>query len=511
LYRTYIIRKRFKKLRYAITQLQKIVRGKLARVDLQRKLREKRRQEELRKLELERQERLKREEQQRIEKEKELEKQKKRENEEQLRLQKEKERLTKETQEKKEKKEKELTQKQKEKELELLKQKEKEIQKQKENEQIQYKQQKEKDAELQRQKEAELVLRKQKESEITQEKRKSGSDIASSKRMSRTEFAAVEFSKRLQEVDEDMEILNEFDLLLASVDRKIKEEVAKEELERKQGDAKLQKVKEIEEAAKDKQQNEEKQLQQAIKNEQKRRLKELGESDAPISEISPVDKTAQKKQGNKFKIVIVGSRFANSSQLLAMLIEERYLDANNTHLKRHYIRKQEFQKPFEYSNPDEDNKVVEVPLEIIDWTANIEANDFLETNPNAILNFKNADVFAILFSVMHPEEFHDVQNWYKVVRKSVGYVPIVLVGTNIELRPNVTLPKKVLKNQPINYAQGFDMSARIKAEKYIEISVKKLEDVKSMFQEAVHFGKTSKVVPSTNALFGADANNCIIS
>jgi len=55
------------------------------------------------------------------------------------------------------------------------------------------------------------------------------------------------------------------------------------------------------------------------------------------------------------------------------------------------------------------------------------------------------------------------------------------------------------------------MSARIKAEKYIEISVKKLEDVKSMFQEAVHFGKTSKVVPSTNALFGADANNCIIS
>jgi len=34
--------------------------------------------------------------------------------------------------------------------------------------------------------------------------------------------------------------------------------------------------------------------------------------------------------------------------------------------------------------------------------------------------------------------------------------------------------------------------------------------MKNIFQEAVYVGKTSKVVP-TNALFGADANNCVVS
>jgi len=66
-------------------------------------------------------------------------------------------------------------------------------------------------------------------------------------------------------------------------------------------------------------------------------------------------------------------------------------------------------------------------------------------------------------------------------------VPLVLVGTKVDLRKEEAVVEKLKASgqQPISTAQGQDLSKKIKAFKYLECSARTQENLKTVFDEAI--------------------------
>lgn len=54
------------------------------------------------------------------------------------------------------------------------------------------------------------------------------------------------------------------------------------------------------------------------------------------------------------------------------------------------------------------------------------------------LCYASADVFLLCFSVVSPTSFHNVpEKWVPEIRKHVPFAPLILVGTQCDLREDV--------------------------------------------------------------------------
>lgn len=74
------------------------------------------------------------------------------------------------------------------------------------------------------------------------------------------------------------------------------------------------------------------------------------------------------------------------------------------------------------------------------------------------------DVVLICFSLVSPASFENVrEKWYPEVSHHCPNVPIVLVGTKLDLRENKTVVEEMHERrlEPISYLQGLSMSKRI--------------------------------------------------
>ena len=98
------------------------------------------------------------------------------------------------------------------------------------------------------------------------------------------------------------------------------------------------------------------------------------------------------------------------------------------------------------------------------------------------LSYPGTDVFLLLFSVAGGLElFTGIHNyWWPELKQYSPGVPIILVGSKIDLRNNgiVTIP----------YEQGKAMAEKIKAAKYMEISSLEGRGVTELFEEVVRIG-----------------------
>ena len=77
--------------------------------------------------------------------------------------------------------------------------------------------------------------------------------------------------------------------------------------------------------------------------------------------------------------------------------------------------------------------------------------------------------------------------WYPQARSYCRRAPIILVGTNKELREDAETLKKLREDKlaPITYSQGCQMQKEIGAYKYVECSAVTHENVKLLFEEAI--------------------------
>lgn len=106
-------------------------------------------------------------------------------------------------------------------------------------------------------------------------------------------------------------------------------------------------------------------------------------------------------------------------------------------------------------------------------TAGQEAYDRLRP-----LAYPQTDVFLICFSVVNSASFSNAKEvWFPELRHHCPKTPIILVGTQIDLRDNYSTN--------ISVQQGERMAKEMKAVKYVECSALTQKGLKNVFDEAI--------------------------
>jgi len=104
------------------------------------------------------------------------------------------------------------------------------------------------------------------------------------------------------------------------------------------------------------------------------------------------------------------------------------------------------------------------------------------------LSYPQTDVFLVAFSLISRASFENVkQKWWPELKHHCPGVPMILVGTKLDLRadPN-TVSKLREKNQtPITFEEGLEMTKTIGAIKYLECSALTQKGLKNVFDEAI--------------------------
>jgi Ras-related C3 botulinum toxin substrate 1 len=79
--------------------------------------------------------------------------------------------------------------------------------------------------------------------------------------------------------------------------------------------------------------------------------------------------------------------------------------------------------------------------------------------------------------------------WYPEIEHHAPNVPIILVGTKLDLREDpATLENlRSKKMEPVSYEQAVQVSKDIKATKYLECSALTQRNLKSVFDEAIRY------------------------
>lgn len=93
----------------------------------------------------------------------------------------------------------------------------------------------------------------------------------------------------------------------------------------------------------------------------------------------------------------------------------------------------------------------------------------------------HASKFPVLLIILSPPQ------WYPEIEHHAPGVPIILVGTKLDLRddPEVKEQLRQRKMQPIQYEQAVQVAKEIKAVKYLECSALTQRNLKSVFDEAI--------------------------
>jgi len=90
------------------------------------------------------------------------------------------------------------------------------------------------------------------------------------------------------------------------------------------------------------------------------------------------------------------------------------------------------------------------------------------------LSYPQTDVFFLAFSLVNDCSFENVRSkWIPEIRHHMGDIPIVLVGTKLDLRDDPITRKNLImkrKTLPISYEQGELMARKMGCVTYIETS-----------------------------------------
>uniref|UniRef100_A0A914XS03 Ras-related C3 botulinum toxin substrate 1 n=1 Tax=Plectus sambesii TaxID=2011161 RepID=A0A914XS03_9BILA len=124
------------------------------------------------------------------------------------------------------------------------------------------------------------------------------------------------------------------------------------------------------------------------------------------------------------------------------------------------------------------------PVDLSLWdTAGQEDYDRLRP-----LSYPNTDVVLLCFSLVSPVSFANVRfKWHPELEKYCPDVPVILVGTKLDLRECLDTIEKLRERRyaPIATMQGLAMAKEIRAAKYVEISALTQQGLKSAFDEAI--------------------------
>jgi len=114
------------------------------------------------------------------------------------------------------------------------------------------------------------------------------------------------------------------------------------------------------------------------------------------------------------------------------------------------------------------------------------------------LSYPKTDIFLVCFSVVNHPSFVNVKDrWSPELQHHCPKVPIILVGTKIDLRGDEKTLEELKKagKQPITPQQGAEKAKEINAIKFLECSALTREGLKNVFDEALTYVVRSKTQP----------------
>ena len=135
------------------------------------------------------------------------------------------------------------------------------------------------------------------------------------------------------------------------------------------------------------------------------------------------------------------------------------------------------------------------PIELNLWRIS-ECAEYDAIRP---LSYPETDVFLVCFSVVQPESFKQIKKkWHPEVSQYCPKVPVLLVGTQIDLRSSDNPPQEKKNMTHITTEVGRKLAKAIGAVKYVECSTVTQEGVKTVFDEVVQTALIPpKVEPET--------------
>ncbi|XP_070692773.1 ras homolog family member Ua [Pempheris klunzingeri] len=104
------------------------------------------------------------------------------------------------------------------------------------------------------------------------------------------------------------------------------------------------------------------------------------------------------------------------------------------------------------------------------------------------LCYTSADVFLLCFSVVSPASFQNVpEKWVPEIRRHAPLAPLVLVGTQCDLREDVKVLIDLAKyrERPVEPADAMDCAMEIGAVAYMECSSLTQKNLKEVFDTAI--------------------------
>lgn len=111
------------------------------------------------------------------------------------------------------------------------------------------------------------------------------------------------------------------------------------------------------------------------------------------------------------------------------------------------------------------------------------------------LVYPQTDVFLLCFSVALPSSFHNVrEKWIPELRSCCGKVPVVLVGTQSDLREDAKtlVDLRQTKEQPVQENEARKLAQSLGCEMYVECSSLTQRNLKDVFDSAIVAGITSR-------------------
>ena len=112
-------------------------------------------------------------------------------------------------------------------------------------------------------------------------------------------------------------------------------------------------------------------------------------------------------------------------------------------------------------------------------------DDFDSLRP---LCYPNTDVFLLCFSVVSPTSFHNINDkWLHEIRKHCPKAPIILVGTQCDLRNDVKVLIELAhyNERPVTENEAHTRAQNIGALAYVECSALTQKNLKEVFDTAI--------------------------
>ncbi|XWS26829.1 hypothetical protein CRYUN_Cryun26dG0063600 [Craigia yunnanensis] len=102
------------------------------------------------------------------------------------------------------------------------------------------------------------------------------------------------------------------------------------------------------------------------------------------------------------------------------------------------------------------------------------------------LSYRGTDIFVLAFSLISRASYENVlKKWMPELRRFASNVPIVLVGTKLDLREDRAYLADQMGSNIITSSQGEELRKQIGAAAYIECSSKTQQNVKAVFDTAI--------------------------